>query len=67
MKWQSVINNFFYFQDENKNHLFQQNGENMDLISKVLLITSTDSRTKTEVIYVLKKAETWIEIANGVE
>ena len=63
LKWQSVINNFFYFQNENKNHLFQQNGENMDWISKVLLITSTDSRTKRKVIYVKKKEETWLEIA----
>ena len=30
LKWQSVINNFFYFKNKNKNHLFQQNGENMD-------------------------------------
>ena len=63
LKWQSVINNFFYFQNENKNHLFQQNGENMDWISKVLLITSPDSRTKRKVIYVKKKEETWHEIA----
>ena len=63
LKWQSVINNFFYVQNENKNHLFQQNGENMDWISKVLLITSTDSRTKRKVIYVKKKEETWLEIA----
>ena len=34
-KWQSVINNFFYFYNEKKNHLFQQNEENMDFISKV--------------------------------
>ena len=63
LKWQSVINNFFYFQNENKNDLFQQNGENMDWISKVLLITSPDSRTKRKVIYVKKKEETWVEIA----
>ena len=55
LKWQSVINNFFYFHNENKNHLFQQNEENMDGISKVLLITSPDSRTKRKVIYVKKK------------
>ena len=29
-KWQSVIKNFFHFKNENKNHLFQENGENMD-------------------------------------
>ena len=63
LKWQSVINNFFYFHNENKNHLFQQNEENMDGISKVLLITSPDSRTKRKVIYVKKKKETWLEIA----
>ena len=67
LKWQSVINNFFYFKDENKNHLFEENGENMEWNSKVWGITSPASRTKTEVIYVLKKAETWIEIAKGVE
>ena len=39
----------------------------MDRISKMLLITCPASRTKTEVIYVKKKAETWIEIVNGVE
>ena len=35
LKWQSVINNFFYFHNEKNNHLFQQNGENMDFIGKV--------------------------------
>ena len=34
-KWQSVINNFFDFHNEKKNHLFQQNEENMDFISQV--------------------------------
>ena len=67
LKWQSVINNFFYFKNENKNHLFQENGENMEWNSKVWRITSPASRTKTEIIYVLKKEETWIEIAKGVE
>ena len=67
LKSQSVINNFFYFKNENKNHLFQENGENMEWNSKVWPITSPASRTKTEVIYVLKKAETWIEIAKGFE
>ena len=67
LKWQSVINKFFYFKNENKNHLFQENGENIEWNSKVWRIASPASRTKTEVIYVLKKAETWIEIAKGVE
>ena len=67
LKLQSVINNGFYFQNESKNHLFQENGENMDWISKVLLITCPASRTKTEVIYVMKMEEKHIEIAKGVE
>ena len=67
LKERSVINNFFYFKNENKNHLFQENGENMEWNNKVWRITCPASRTKTEVIYVLKKVETWTEKANGVE
>ena len=63
LKWQSVINNFFYFKNEKKNHLFQENGENMEWNSKVWRITSPSSRTKTNVIYVKKMTDTWVELA----
>ena len=63
LKWQSVINNFFYFKNENKNDLFQENGENMEWNNKVWRITSPSSRTKTNVIYVKKMTDTWIELA----
>ena len=67
LKWQSVINNFFYFKNENKNHLFQENGENMEWNNKVWRITCPASRTKTEVIYVMEIAETWIKMINCYE
>ena len=67
MKYQSATNNFPFFQNENERHLCQENDRHMDRISKMLSITCPASRTKTEVIYVLKKVETWIEKANGVE
>ena len=61
------MNNFLCFKNEKKSHLFQENGGNVDLKSKVWWIATLASTTKTKVIYIKKMEETRIEIAKRDE
>ena len=61
------MNSFPSFKNENKSHLFQENGEKMDSVRKLFLITCPGSSTKTKVIYDNKMAETWLEITKCYE
>ena len=61
------MNNFLSFKNEKKSHLFQENGGNVDLKSKVWWIATPSSTAKTKVIYIKKMEETRIEIAKRDE
>ena len=62
-----MTNNFPCFQNENRSHLCLEKSRNMDWKSKWCWITSSASRTKTKVIYVMEIAETWIKMINCYE